>query len=317
MLNREKQIDMLKLMYTIRQFEERTRKLFREGLIYGALHHYIGQEAVAVGACTAIGEGDFVVSTHRGHGHCIAKGADLRFMMAELMGRESGYSRGHGGSMHIFSIREGLLGGNGIVGGGLPIALGAAFSAQYRQSGQVTLCFFGEGAASQGTFHESMNLASLWKLPVVYICENNLYAATTPVSDSAPIENIGERASAYDCPGRVVDGNDVLSVYQAAEEAVARARAGDGPTLIECKTFRYYPHCMVLSEHRARAEIREWKSRDPIIRFEKKLLGEGVMVSEDWEKLKREVEGAIDEAVSFAKESPYPSAETVVQGLWA
>ena len=245
MLGKEDQIGMLKLMYTIRQFEEKARQLFRQGLIYGALHPYVGQEAVAVGACAALENDDFVVSTHRGHGHCIAKGADLKRMMAELLGRETGYSKGRGGSMHMFSVEEGLLGGNGIVGGGLPIALGSAFSAQYRQSGQVTLCFFGEGAASNGTFHESMNLASLWRLPVVYICENNLYAATTPVSDSAPIENIADRASAYGCPGLVVDGNDVVSVYEAVQQAVARARAGEGPTLIECKTFRFYPHCMV------------------------------------------------------------------------
>ncbi|RKY65882.1 MAG: pyruvate dehydrogenase (acetyl-transferring) E1 component subunit alpha [Candidatus Latescibacterota bacterium] len=304
-------------MYTIRQFEEKARQLFRQGLIYGALHPYVGQEAVAVGACAALENDDFVVSTHRGHGHCIAKGADLKRMMAELLGRETGYSKGRGGSMHMFSVEEGLLGGNGIVGGGLPIALGSAFSAQYRQSGQVTLCFFGEGAASNGTFHESMNLASLWKLPVVYICENNLYAATTPVSDSAPIENIADRASAYGCPGLVVDGNDVVSVYEAVQQAVARARAGEGPTLIECKTFRFYPHCMVIPEHRRKAEVEEWRRKDPIVRFEKRLLEEHLMTHEEQEKIKREVENAIEEAVNFAKESRYPGVETVADGVWA
>ena len=315
MLSKEKQRNMLKVMYTIRQFEEKARDVFRQGLIYGAFHPYIGQEAVAAGACTAVGKDDFVVSTHRGHGHCVAKGADLKRMMAELLGRETGYSKGRGGSMHMFSVEEGLLGGNGIVGGGLPIALGSAFSAQYRGSSQVTLCFFGEGAASQGTFHEAMNLASLWKLPVIYICENNLYAATTPVSDSAPIVNIGDRASAYGCPGQVVDGNDVQAVYKAAQEAVDRARAGEGPTLIECKTFRYYPHCMVIPEHRDKAEIDAWRKKDPIARFEKGLLEEGLMVPEEQKKLAREVEAAIEEAVRFAMESPYPSAETVADGL--
>ena len=317
MLGKEDQIGMLRLMYTIRQFEEKARQLFRQGLIYGALHPYVGQEAVAVGACAALENDDFVVSTHRGHGHCIAKGADLKRMMAELLGRETGYSKGRGGSMHMFSVEEGLLGGNGIVGGGLPIALGSAFSAQYRQSGQVTLCFFGEGAASNGTFHESMNLASLWRLPVVYICENNLYAATTPVSDSAPIENIADRASAYGCPGLVVDGNDVVSVYEAVQQAVARARAGEGPTLIECKTFRFYPHCMVIPEHRRKAEVEEWRRKDPIVRFEKRLLEEHLMTHEEQEKIKREVKNAIEEAVNFAKESRYPGVETVADGVWA
>lgn len=315
MLGREEHIHMLRLMYTIRQFEEKTRELFRQGLIYGALHLYSGQEAVAVGACVAIEKDDFVVSTHRGHGHCIAKGADVKRMMAELLGRETGYSKGRGGSMHLFHIEGGLLGGNGIVGGGLPIALGAAFSAQYRGTGQVTLCFFGEGAASQGTFHEAMNLASLWKLPVLYICENNLYAATTPVSDSAPIENIGDRASAYGCPGQVVDGNDVLSVYEAVQEAVARARAGEGPSLIECKTFRFYPHCMVIPEHRDQAEMEAWRRKDPILRFEKKLLEKGLLTPEEREKMKGEVEDTLEEAVAFAKESPYPGVDTVAEGL--
>jgi pyruvate dehydrogenase E1 component alpha subunit len=317
MPNKKILVDMLELMYTIRQFEEKAKELFRQGLIYGALHSYVGQEAVAVGACMAIGKDDFVVSTHRGHGHCIAKGADPKRMMAELLGRETGYSKGRGGSMHMFSPEEGLLGGNGIVGGGLPIALGAAFSAQYRGSGQVTLCFFGEGAASQGTFHEAMNLASLWKLPVTYICENNFYAATTPVSDSAPIENIGDRASAYGCPGQVVDGNDILSVHETVNEAVDRARTGEGPTLIECKTFRYYPHCMVIPEHRDKAEIDGWKRKDPIIRFEKRLLEDGIVTPEEEEKLKHEVENVIEEAVVFAQESPYPDVETVAEGLWA
>ncbi len=315
MLNREKRTEMLKSMYTIRQFEEKARDVFREGLIYGAFHPYIGQEAVAAGAGAAVGKADFVVSTHRGHGHCIAKGADLKRMMAELLGRETGYSRGRGGSMHIFSVEEGLLGGNGIVGGGLPIALGSAFSAQYRGTSQVTLCFFGEGAASQGTFHEAMNMASLWKLPVIYICENNLYAATTHVSDSAPVANIGDRASAYGCPGRVVDGNEVQAVYEAVREAADRARAGEGPTLIECKTFRYYPHCMVIPEHRDKAEIDAWKKKDPIVRFEKELLEEKITTHEEQEKMKREVQTAIEEAVRFAQESPYPSVETVSEGL--
>lgn len=316
-MNREKSIELLDLMYKIRLFEERTMKLFREGLIVGALHHYIGEEAIAVGACVAAEKDDYVVSTHRGHGHCIAKGADLKRMMAELMGRETGYSRARGGSMHIFSIEKGLLGGNGIVGGGLPIALGSALSGQYRESGQVTLCFFAEGAGARGTFHESLNLAALWKLPVIYICENNLWAATSYINYSLPIENIGDRASAYGIPGKVIDGNDVEEVYKTVDEAIKRAREGNGPTLIECKTYRHYPHCMVIPDTRPQDEVMEWKKKDPIPRFEKKLLEEKVVTEIEMKKIKEKVKNMLDEAEEFARKSPLPDVETVEEGLWA
>ena len=316
-MNRKKSIELLDLMYRIRFFEERTMKLFREGLIVGALHHYIGEEAIAVGACATAEEDDYVVSTHRGHGHCIAKGADLKRMMAELMGRETGYSKARGGSMHIFSIEEGLLGGNGIVGGGLPIALGSALSGQYRDSGQVTLCFFAEGAAARGTFHESLNLASLWKLPVVYICENNLWAATTYINYSLPIENIVDGASAYGIPGKVIDGNDVEKVYDTVDEAVKRARAGKGPTLIECKSFRHHPHCMVIPDTRPQDEVMEWKKKDPIPRFEKRLLGKKVITKTEMEKIRGKVNNMLDEAEEFGRKSSVPGVETVAEGLWA
>ena len=316
-MDKEKLVRILDLMYRIRLFEERTMKLFREGLIVGALHHYIGEEAIAVGACAAVEKDDYVVSTHRGHGHCIAKGADLKRMMAELMGRETGYSRGRGGSMHIFNTENGLLGGNGIVGGGLPIALGSAFSGQYRESGQVTLCFFAEGAAARGSFHESLNLAALWKLPVVYICENNLWSATTYINYSLPIENIGDRASAYGIPGKVIDGNDVENVYRTVDEAIKRARAGKGPTLIECKTYRHYPHCMVIPDTRPQDEVQEWKKKDPIPRFEKKLLEEKVITETEIKGIKEKAKNMLDEAEEFARKSPVPEVETVEEGLWA
>ena len=246
--------EFLRLMLSIRLFEEKATERYlaswKSGQFMGALHTYHGEEAIAVGVCQALRPDDYVVSTHRGHGHCLAKGADPGRMLAELSGRVDGYSRGHGGSMHIFAPDLGLLGGNGIVGGGLPLALGAAFSAQYRQSGQLAVCFFGDGASKQGTFHESLNLAALWDLPVLYLCENNCYAATTPTGDSCPVHDIAELAHGYGCPGVVCDGNDVLAVHEAAQEAVAHVRAGKGPYLLEAKTYRMKPHCMVIRETR-------------------------------------------------------------------
>jgi pyruvate dehydrogenase E1 component alpha subunit len=319
MLERGKLLNMLKLMYKIRRFEERAKKLYKEkwleGSFLGALHSYAGEEAIAVGACSCLKKSDYILSTHRGHGHCLAKGGDLKKMLAELQGKETGYSRGRGGSMHLFAPEIGLLGGNGIVGGGIPISLGVAYSAKYRNSKQVTVCFFGDGAATQGTFHESLNIASLWKLPVVFICENNLYAVTTPVSETISVPDIGERARAYGIPGKVIDGQDVLKVHQVVSEAVDRARAGEGPTLIECKTYRYEPHCAVIAETRAKEEIEEWKRKDPISRFEKKLLEEKKTSSEEIERIKSEVLKEIDEAEDFAKNSPFPDAKNFKESL--
>ena len=312
MLNREQLINLIKTMYEIRYFEERVEENFYYGgLILGGVHLYIGEEAVAVGACAALKKSDYITSTHRGHGHCIAKGGDVRRMMAELMGKETGYCRGRGGSMHLFDKEIGLLGGNGIVAGGMPIALGAAFSAKYRESGQVVVSFFGDGGANQGTFHESLNMASLWNLPVVYVCENNLYAASTPVANALCIENVSDRACAYGIPGVMVDGMDVLKVYEAASEAVARARAGEGPTLIECKTYRYKDHCMISHWPRSPVEQEKWKKRDPILLFETKLLKDGLITPYELEKMRLEVKRKIDEAETFAKESPFPSIESM------
>ena len=313
MKNKEKLIDMLRLMYKIRFFEERAKKLYKEGMMdgnfLGALHSYIGEEAAAVGACSALRKDDYVLSTHRGHGHCIAKGGDMKKMLAELHGKETGYSRGRGGSMHLFDTEIGFLGGNGVVGGGIPIAIGTSFSSNYRETEQVTVCFFGDGASTQGTFHESLNIASLWKLPIIFICENNLYAVTTHASETISTPNIGDRASAYGMPGKIIDGNDVLTVYETVLEAVDRARANKGPTLIECKTYRWDPHCFVIPETRKEDEIRDWKNREPIVRFEKVLLGEGTITSEEVEKMKLEIVREIDGAEQFASSSPYPDVE--------
>jgi len=315
------QIKMLRLMYTIRAFESKARELYEanrmRGNFLGALHSYEGQEAVAVGACVGLRTDDYLLSTHRGHGHCIAKGADPQVMLAELLGKVSGISKGRGGSMHMFDSELGLLGGNGIVGGGIPLALGPAFAAQYRGTDQVTVCFFGDGAACQGTFHESLNLASLWDLPVIYVCENNQYAVTTPVQQTLSIENVAERSAGYSCPGVTVDGMDVEAVYQATTEAVQQARAGGGPILIEAKTYRYQPHCMVIPERRDTEELEEWHERDPITRYEGILAERGIVSKAQQAQIREEVNEQIEEAVQFAESAALPDPATVAEYLWA
>jgi len=321
MQDKEKLVEMLELMYRIRFFEERAKKLYKAGMLsgnfLGALHSYIGEEAIAVGACSCLKKEDYVLSTHRGHGHFIAKGGDLKRMLAELQGKETGYSKGRGGSMHLFDLEIGFLGGNGVVGGGIPLAIGTAFSAQYRGSNQATICFFGDGATTQGTFHESLNIASLWKLPVIFICENNLYAVTTPADESISIPNVGERASAYGIPGKVIDGNDVLLVHRTVLEAVERARSGKGPTLIECKTYRWDPHCFVIAETRAKKEIEDWKRKDPIMRFEKRLLDGKIITDEVLKNMKSEIMREIDAAEDFAKNSHLPDVEAFKEEVCA
>jgi pyruvate dehydrogenase E1 component alpha subunit len=238
-------------------------------------------------------------------------------MTAELLGKETGSSRGRGGSMHLFDPEIGLMGGNGIVGGGLVLALGTAYSALYRGVDQVTVCFFGDGAASQGGFHESLNMAALHRYPILYVCENNLYAATTHVSHNCPLENIADRAAAYGIPGKTVDGNDALAIYKAASEAVASARARNGPTLMECKTYRHRAHCMVIRDHRGKDEVQTWKDQDPIVRLESKLLADGMASRDEFERLQDEVRARLEEAVEFGKASEFPDPETVAEGMWA
>lgn len=326
---RDKLIEVLRVMHHIRAFECKARELYEQnrtqdwdelraqGTMFGAIHSSEGQEAVAVGACAPLNRDDFIISTHRGHGHCIAKGVDMKLMMAELMGRRTGISKGRGGSMHMFSPADGLLGSNGIVGGGIPLALGVALAAQYRGADQVTVCFFGDGGACEGTFHESLNLASLWKLPVVFVCENNQYAVTSSAADSIAGPGIGDRACAYGCPGKVVDGNDVLAVYEAVTEAVSRVREGAGPTLIECKTYRWHGHCTGLPDRRDPEEVREGMASDPIPRFEQYLLDEQIMTQEEQARVRQEATEAVEEAVAFGASSDWPDPATVAEYLWA
>lgn len=310
--------DMLEKMYLIRHFEQRVVKLFQQGLIRGATHVCLGEEAIAVGACAALGPDDYITSTHRGHGHVIARGLDVKRMLAELLGKATGYCGGKGGSMHIADIKRGILGANGVVGGGIPISLGAGLKSIYKKTGQVTLCFFGDGAAQQGSFHESLNMAAIWKLPVVYICENNCFALTTPNCEECAIENIGDRAAAYGIPGYVIDGNDVISVYETVHKAVAHARAGKGPVLVECKTYRWYGHYLGDPEvYRTKEEVKEWIERDPIPQFVGKLDAAGILSSEEAEKIDKDALLAVDEAEEFALASSPPGPETLTQGLWA
>jgi pyruvate dehydrogenase E1 component alpha subunit len=312
-MQKKEALDILKMMLRIRFFEERAKKLYKQkmlsGNFLGALHTYIGQEAIAVGVCLNLRKNDYVFSTHRCHGHFIAKGGDVRRMMAELQGKQTGYCLGRGGSMHLFDTTIGFMGGNGIVGAGLPLAIGAAYSSFYRHTDQVTVCFFGDGAACQGTFHESLNIAALWKLPVIFVCENNCYAVTTSVAETISIPDIGERAQNYGMTGNVVDGNDVLSVLEASRKAIDRARNGAGPTLLECKTYRIDPHCMVISETRNKTELEEWKKKDPIPVFQQKILKEKLASEIEFKQLEKEVLKEIDEAEKFAMESPYPDPD--------
>ena len=316
---RQQKERMLKRMITIRRFEERVKELYHVGEIVGAIHLYIGEEAVAVGACEALRDDDFVTSTHRSHGHTIAKIHDLRRTMAEMMGREGGLSRGRGGSMHMFDIKKGFLGGNGIVGGGIGIALGAALSATYRGTDQVTVCFFSEGGANQGVLHECLNMAALWRLPVIYLCENNRYAATTPVEKSACTINIAPRAEGYGLPWSIADGNDVEDVYAKVSEAVERARGGGGATFVECKTYRIEPHCGIIPDARDKKEIDAWRSvgKDPIKRYEARLLEEKALTRQEIDVVHAEVESDLDEAIAFARKSPWPSVEAVADGLYS
>ena len=317
-IEKEKLIDMYRRMVRIRTFEERVYKEFAAGNIPGFVHLYSGEEATAVGACANLTPNDYITSTHRGHGHLIAKGGKTDKMMAELFAKKTGYNKGKGGSMHIADTEIGILGANGIVGAGIPIAGGAALSAQMRGTDQVAICFLGDGASNTGRFHEGVNLAACWSLPVVYIIENNLYAECTPFSEICKLANVADRAGSYGIPGITVDGNDVLAVYEAVGEAVARARKGEGPTLVECKTYRFHGHfegdpC----NYQPEAEIADWKKKDPIPRFRKKLVEMGVLTEEAASKIDREINEEIDSAVKFAEESPLPAPEEALEDVYA
>ncbi len=307
MLTHEQLIEMYRKMLIIRRFEEAVFNLYRGGKMPGLAHLYMGEEAVAVGVCTALNVDDTITSTHRGHGHILAKGGKPRKMMAEVTGRVEGYCRGKGGEMHIADFSIGILGANGIVGGSLGIATGAAFSAKYRKSGQVSVAFFGEGGANQGLFYESLNMAVLWKLPVIYVCENNQYGEYTPYM-KVTAGNLIDRAKAMGAAAIRVDGNDPLAVFEAAEKAVARARKGEGPSFIECLTYRYTGHHVGEpgKGYRPPEEIEEWHRRDPLTRFEKHLIENGIASGSDIESVQDEVAQTISDAVDFGLKAPYP-----------
>jgi len=309
---------MYKKMLLIRYFEEGIYQAYTHSWMPGLAHLYIGEEAVAVGACSALREDDYVLSTHRGHGHLIAKGGDIKLMMAEVMGKKAGYCKGKGGSMHICAPELGILGANGIVGGGIPIATGVGLSSKYKNDGRVTLCFFGDGASNQGSFHEGINLASTWSLPIVYICENNLYAISVHQRKAQNISNIATRATSYGIPGEVVDGNDVIAVYEATLTAVNRARTGKGPTLIEAKTYRWGGHHVgdPGTAYRLEEEVVEWKKRCPIKRFETKLMQEKILNKEEIAEIKQEIRRKVDEAVQFARNASYPEKEEALEDVF-
>jgi pyruvate dehydrogenase E1 component alpha subunit len=313
-------VEMLRKMILIREFDELAIKLRSAGKIYGAVHPYVGQEAIAVGACANLTHADRVTSTHRGHGHCIAKGADIRRMMAELFGRVDGYCKGKGGSMHIADFSIGMLGANGIVGGGLPIATGAALAAQLDGKGNVAVCFFGDGAVSEGEFHEALNISSVWSLPIVFVCENNQYAANNAVHVQHRVPDLAAHASAYGIPGASIDGNDVLAVYDALRVAADRARAGDGPSLVECKTYRWYFHAMRNApppETRPADEITAWKARDPIARFASDLVARGLLAETELGRIRNEIEAELQAAVAFAEASPFPDPDDLLVDMYA
>jgi len=317
-LNKEDLITMLKTMTRIRVFEERVSKEFAAGKIPGFVHLYIGEEAVATGACANLRPEDYITSTHRGHGHVIAKGGKTDLMMAELFGKKTGYCKGKGGSMHIADTDIGILGANGIVGAGITLAGGAALSAQIRETDQVTICFLGDGSSNRGTFHEGVNMAACWNLPVVYVIENNMYAEKTRITDTCRLDNIADRALAYGIPGITVDGNDVIAVVEAVSEAVNRARKGDGPTIVECKTYRWHGHFEGDAQtYKASEEVEEWKKRDPIFSFKSRLIEMAVITDKDYDNITDEITAEIDDAVTFAEQSPFPEPEETLEDVFA
>ncbi len=305
-------------MYRIRHFEEKVDYFFQRAMIHGTTHLYIGEEASAVGACCVMEKGDYLTSTHRGHGHCIASGADLNAMMAELLGKYPGYCKGKGGSMHIADVESGNLGANGVVGGGIPLAVGAALTLQMKKTDRVVLCFFGDGASNQGSFHESLNLASIWRLPVVFICENNQYGISLSVKKSTNVKDIADRGAAYGIPGRIVDGNDVLAVADVVEKGVKRARAGEGPTLIECKTYRWKGHSKSdAQKYRTKEEVASWRERCPIKQFRQKLAADGVLTDKEADELHEKAGQDIEAATEYALSCPEPPLEELLTDVYA
>ena len=317
---KEELVHLYRVMLTIRRFEERVVIDYQSGAIPGIVHSYIGQEAVATGVCTNLRLDDRIISNHRGHGHCIAKGADLNRMMAEIYGRKTGYCKGKGGSMHIADFSIGMLGANGIVAGGLPIAAGAALAAQLEGGDKVVVLFFGDGATNEGEFHEVLNLASIWKLPLIFACENNGYGVNTPVKYATGLEHVSERATGgYGIPGVVVDGNDVVAVYEAAKKAVAGVRTGRGPVFLEFMTYRWRGHYEApgLPDLRPVEELEAWKKKCPVAGFERILLKKGIVTKQIIEEIDTQVMQQIEDAVNYALASPFPAPEDALDDVFS
>jgi pyruvate dehydrogenase E1 component alpha subunit len=317
-LEKEKLLGMYTKMVEIRNFEEKVFELYGRNLVPGTIHLYAGEEAVAVGVCSNLRKDDYITSTHRGHGHCIAKGAQLKKIMAEILGKKTGYCKGKGGSMHIADFSIGMLGATAVVGAGIPIAVGAGLSVKLRGTDQAVACFFGDGASNQGTFHEGINMTSIWKLPVIFVCENNLYAMGTRQSRVMAIESIADRAVAYGIPGVAIDGNDVIAVYRTAREAVERARKGEGATLIECRTYRHKGHSRIdPARYRPNEEVEEWLRRDPIKGFKEKLLQTHILTEAEMALAEKQALARVEEAVKFAMESSHPAPGEALEDVYA
>jgi len=314
---KELKFQFLKTMVTIRCFEEKAKELYLAGKIRGTVHLSTGMEAVATGACSSLNPDDYMNSTHRGHGHCIAKGVGLREIMAEIMGRATGVCQGRGGTMHMFDVAHGVMGTIGIVGGGIPIATGLGLGIQQLGLGRVALCFLGDGASNEGAFHEAVNLGAVWRLPVVYVLENNLVGDTTPLREVVLIDDLADRAKSYGIPGVIADGNDVLDVYAKVSAAVRRARSGDGPTLIECKTYRWEGHqigdpCV----YRTKEEVEQWKKKCPIKRLKTHLMREKLLTEKRYEAIVAASQAEVDQAAAFAMDSPEPDPQTVLDYVY-
>ena len=313
---------MLRRMWTIRHFEEKVIEVHSAGEFSGAAHPYIGEEAVAVGACVALRSTDYIAGNHRSHGHPLAKGGSVKGAMAELYGRVDGYCKGKGGSMHLADFSIGILGESGIVASSVPVATGAALAAKLQGKDFVSMVFFGDGASNQGACHESMNLASIWNLPVIFVCENNQFAVTTSYHDSVAVEHISDRASAYNMPGVLVDGQDVMAMFEATTEAVRRARAGEGPTLIEGLTYRYEEHSLGLGrvrrgEYRTEEAINEWRKRDPLVIHTDRLVAQGIATAAECEMMSAQIKQEVEEATDFARNSPFPEPGALFEDMWA
>ena len=317
MIQRERQLKIYQTMNNIRAFENKALWLFEHNMLRGSVHLCVGEEASPAVVGSLLREDDYIASTHRGHGHCIAKGAELGRAMAELMGKATGYCGGRGGSMHIADVTQGNLGANAIVAGGMPIAVGGALAATLKGTDQVAVSFFGDGASNEGAFHEAINLAAVWKLPVIFLCENNGYGISVPQWQSTSVEDIADRAVGYGIPGKVVDGNDVYAIDEAVSEAIERARKGEGPSLIECKTYRWYGHWTGDPQvYRSREEVEAWKLKDPVKRMRERMIADGVATAEELDAIEQAALDAVEKATEFALNSPEPDPATVMEDVF-